>query len=153
ERGIGYRGVLYAGLMITAEGPKVLEYNVRFGDPECQALLLRLDSDLFELMWAATRSGGLSGQRLAWDPRAAACVVLAAGGYPGHYSTGRTIRGLSDLSGWQKGVVFHAGTAYKDEMLVTNGGRVLGVAALGEDVAAAVREAYWAVEQISWEGM
>ena len=153
ERGITYRGVLYAGLMLTSQGPKVLEFNVRFGDPECQALLMRLQSDLLELMWMASETGGLAGQRLTWDARAAACVVLAAGGYPGRYETGKEIRGLAQLRDWRDGVVFHAGTAYKDGRLVTNGGRVLGVTALGDDLAGAVCEAYRAVELIEWEGM
>jgi phosphoribosylamine--glycine ligase len=152
-RGIVYRGVLYAGLMITSEGPKVLEFNVRFGDPECQTLLLRLQSDLFEHMWAVTEGGGLAGQRLVWDPRAAVCVVLAAAGYPGNYETGKEIHGLERLRDWPNGVVFHAGTTERDGRVVTSGGRVLGVTALGEDIAAAVREAYQAVEQIRWDGM
>jgi phosphoribosylamine--glycine ligase len=152
ERKIVYRGVLYAGLMITREGPKVLEFNVRFGDPECQALMLRLRSDLFELMHAAA-TGRLQDVPLEWDRRAAACVVMAAEGYPGNYETGKVIRGLERLRGWEGGVVFHAGTKRRDGDVVTSGGRVLGVTALGDDVAAAVAEAYRAVAAIDWEGM
>jgi len=149
---IDYRGVLYAGLMITASGPKVLEFNARFGDPECQPLMLRLKSDLVEAMDACIE-GRLAECTLEWDERAAACVVLAAGGYPGAYEKGKIIRGLESLDGWQDGVVFHAGTARRDHTLVTNGGRVLGVTALGRTVRDAVQEAYWAVEQIHWDGV
>ena len=152
ERGIVYTGVLYAGLMITADGPKVLEFNVRFGDPECQALMIRLGDDLAELMDAVV-TGDLAGRTLRWDPRAAACVVLAAAGYPGTYERGATIRGLDRLRGWTDGMVFHSGTARRDGAVVTNGGRVLGVTALGRDVGAAVDEAYRAVAQINWDGM
>jgi phosphoribosylamine--glycine ligase len=152
ERKIVYTGVLYAGLMITADGPKVLEFNVRFGDPECQALLLRFGDDLAEVMDAAV-DGTLAGRPLRWDPRAAVCVVLAAGGYPGNYERGKVIRGLEHLRGWRDGMVFHAGTARRDGAVTTNGGRVLGVTALGADVTAAVDEAYRAVAQIEWDGM
>ncbi len=152
EAKIDYRGVLYAGLMMTATGPKVLEFNARFGDPECQALLIRLKSDIVELMEACI-DGTLDQCTVEWDERAAVCVVLAAGGYPGGYEKGKLILGLEHLHGWQSGVVFHAGTAQRDGDIVTNGGRVLGVTALGVSVHDAVREAYWAVEQISWDGM
>jgi phosphoribosylamine--glycine ligase len=152
ESEIEYRGVLYAGLMVTASGPKVLEFNARFGDPECQPLMLRLKSDVVQLMEACI-DGRLAEVDTEWDDRAAACVVLAAAGYPGHYEKGETIHGLDALRGWQNGVVFHAGTARRDHALVTNGGRVLGVTALGKTVREAVNEAYWAVGQIHWEGM
>jgi phosphoribosylamine---glycine ligase len=152
EAKIDYRGVLYAGLMITESGPKVLEFNARFGDPECQALMLRLKSDLVPLMEACV-DGRLAAADAVWDERAAACVVLAAAGYPGNYEKGKAIRGLEALRGWQNGVVFHAGTAGRDAAIVTNGGRVLGVTALGATVRDAVNEAYWAVEQIHWEGI
>jgi phosphoribosylamine--glycine ligase len=151
-RGIHYRGVLYAGLMITPQGPKVLEFNVRFGDPECQAILARFRGDLFEVM-QATVDGRLGEVSPQWDERAAACVVLAAEGYPGAYEKGRVIRGLENLADWPRGFVFHAGTALRDAGVVTSGGRVLGVTALGDDVGDAVAEAYRAVSQISWEGM
>ncbi len=152
ERKIVYTGVLYAGLMITADGPKVLEFNVRFGDPECQALLLRFSGDLAALMDAAV-SGGLAGHTLQWDPRAAVCVVLAADGYPGNYERGKVIRGLDALRGWRDGMVFHAGTARCDGAVVTSGGRVLGVTALGTDVTAAVDAVYAAAAHIAWDGM
>jgi len=152
ERKIVYTGVLYAGLMITADGPKVLEFNVRFGDPECQALMMRFDGDLAALM-SATVDGRLDAQTLRWDPRAAVCVVLAAEGYPGNYERGKPIRGLDALRGWRDGMVFHAGTARRDGAVLTNGGRVLGVTALGADVTAAVAEAYRGVAEISWDGM
>jgi phosphoribosylamine--glycine ligase len=152
ERRIVYTGVLYAGLMITADGPKVLEFNCRFGDPECQALLMRFTGDLAAVMEAAA-DGRLAGTQLSWDDRASVCVVLAAEGYPGNYERGRPISGLEALRDWRDGMVFHAGTARRDGQVVTNGGRVLGVTALGSDVSAAVAEAYRAVEHISWEGM
>jgi phosphoribosylamine--glycine ligase len=153
QQGIVYRGVLYAGLMMTAAGPKVLEFNVRFGDPECQVVLMRLRSDLLELMWAASADGGLAGYDLQWDPRPAACVVLAAGGYPGSYESGKEIRGLETLRDWNDGVVFHAGTTTKDGRIVTNGGRVLVVTALGSDLGRAVQECYRGVAAIEWQGM
>jgi phosphoribosylamine--glycine ligase len=152
ERKIVYTGVLYAGLMITADGPKVLEFNCRFGDPECQALLMRFTGDLATVMEAAA-DGKLAEQTLSWDARAAVCVVLAAGGYPGNYERGKVIGGLESVREWKDGMVFHAGTARRDGAVVTNGGRVLGVTALGADVTAAVAEAYRAVAKISWDDM
>ena len=149
---IDYRGVLYAGLMMTNAGPKILEYNARFGDPECQALLVRLKSDLVDLLEACI-DGTLAEKDIEWDDRAAACVVLAAAGYPGNYERGKVIRGLDGLKGWENGMVFHAGTARRDHDFVTNGGRVLGVTGLGATVRDAVGEAYRAVEQIHWEGV
>jgi len=149
---LDYRGVLYAGLMITAAGPRVLEFNARFGDPECQPLMLRLKSDLVQLMEACVE-GRLAEVAIEWDARAAACVVLAAAGYPGNYDKGKVIRGLEDLRDWKDGVVFHAGTARRDDAVVTNGGRVLGVTALGTTLTDAVTEAYRAVEQIHWDGV
>jgi len=149
---IDYRGVLYAGLMMTNAGPKILEYNARFGDPECQALLVRLKSDLVGLLEACI-DGTLAEKDIEWDDRAAACVVLAAAGYPGNYERGKVIRGLDGLKGWENGMVFHAGTARRDHDIVTNGGRVLGVTGLGATVRDAVGEAYRAVEQIHWEGV
>jgi len=153
RQGIRYTGVLYAGLMIAADGrAKVLEFNVRFGDPEAQVLLARLRSDLCELIERAC-DGRLAGATVEWDPRAAVCVVLAAGGYPGAVERGRPIEGLDALRGWGDGMVFHAGTRRADGRLVTDGGRVLGVTALGDTVDRAVGEAYAAVDQIRWEGM
>ena len=152
ERRIVYTGVLYAGIMVTADGPKVLEFNCRFGDPECQALLLRFTGDLAAVM-AAASEGRLRDAPMSWDARAAVCVVLAAGGYPGNYERGKPISGLEALRDWRDGMVFHAGTLRRDGQVVTNGGRVLGVTALGADVTAAVAEAYRAVDRISWDGM
>lgn len=149
---IDFRGVLYVGLMLTDQGPKVLEFNVRFGDPECQALLVRLDSDLLDLLEACI-DGRLSEVQPRWEEHAAACVVLAARGYPGAYERGHVIRGLDALQAMPEVVVFHAGTARRGNDFVTNGGRVLGVTARGPDVAEAVRRAYAAVNRIHFEGM
>ncbi len=147
-----YRGVLFAGLMLTAEGPKVLEYNVRHGDPECQTLMVRLAADLLPLCRAVAEGQGLP-ETVAWRPEAVVCVVLASAGYPGSYPTGRPITGL-EAAGARPGVtVFHAGTARREGRLVTAGGRVLGVAALGADIPAAIRAAYEAVGDIHFEGM
>lgn len=152
EAKIDYRGVLYAGIMVTDSGPKVLEFNARFGDPECQPLMLRLKGDLVHMMDACV-DRRLAEVQAEWDERAAACVVLAAAGYPGNYEKGKVIHGLEALRGWPNGIVFHAGTAQRDAAIVTNGGRVLGVTALGATVRDAVNEAYWAVEQIHWDGI
>jgi phosphoribosylamine--glycine ligase len=148
RRGAPFHGVLYAGLMMTSDGPKVLEYNVRFGDPETQAVLPRLRSDLLELLTRATRPGGLEGVSLDWDDRWAVTLVLASGGYPESSSSGDVITGAD-----QDGVeVTHAGTALRDGELVTAGGRVLNVTALGADPAAARDAAYAAADQIQFEG-
>jgi phosphoribosylamine--glycine ligase len=152
RQGIRYRGVLYAGLMVHEGKAKVLEFNVRFGDPECQVLMARLRSDLVDLMERSI-DGTLADVAVAWDPRAAACVVLAAEGYPGAVEKGRPIAGLETLRDWRDGVVFHAGTAARDGQVVTDGGRVLGVTALGDTIEAAVGEAYRGVARISWPGM
>ena len=149
--GIHYRGVLYAGLMLTAAGPKVLEFNCRFGDPEAQVLLMRLQSDLLDLLEAAV-DGRLEQADVRWDPRPALCVVMASGGYPGSYKSGLPITGLPDDAGRDDLTVFHAGTARRDGQLVTAGGRVLGVTALGDTLADARRRAYDAVERIGFEG-
>ncbi len=149
---IDYRGVLYAGIMVTPNGPKVLEFNARFGDPECQPLMLRLKSDIVDLMDACI-DRRLHEVQIEWDERAAACVVLAAGGYPGDYEKGTPIHGLDRLHDWKGGVVFHAGTARRNGSVVTNGGRVLGVTALGDTIADAVAEAYRATRLIEWDGM
>jgi phosphoribosylamine---glycine ligase len=148
-----FKGVLYAGLMITPQqGPKVLEYNVRFGDPECQPLLMRLQTDLVELI-EATIDGKLDEiQPLRWDPRPAVCVVMASEGYPGHYEKGRPIRGLDEGGAIADVKVFHAGTKLVDGQVVTAGGRVLAVTALGNTIAAAKLQAYTAVKCIRWPG-
>lgn len=151
-RGIIYKGILYAGLMIQHDQAKVVEFNVRFGDPECQPLMLRLQSDLVEVMEAVLEDR-LTEVSLAWDSRPAVCVVLAAGGYPGSYETGTPIFGLDTLRDWQDGMIFHAGTAKSNDAVVTKGGRVLGVTAVGADIGQAIAEAYRAVGQISWAGM
>jgi phosphoribosylamine--glycine ligase len=147
-----FHGLLYAGLMITHQGPKVLEFNVRFGDPECQPLLMRLQSDLLEVL-NATVDGRLEEVGgLQWDPRPSVCVVMASEGYPNAYERGKPIRGLEDASRLQNVKVFHAGTASMDGQVVTNGGRVLAVTALGDSISAAKRQAYAAVKCIRWEG-
>lgn len=147
-----FRGVLYAGLMVTHQGPKVLEYNVRFGDPECQPLLMRLKSDLLDVL-EATVDGRLDEiEPLEWDPRPAVCVVMASEGYPGPYERGKPIRGLDEAAQLPNVKVFHAGTATVDGQVVTNGGRVLGVTALGSSISDAKRQAYSAVKCIRWQG-
>lgn len=151
-KGIRYRGVIYVGLMITKSGPKVLEFNARFGDPECQPIMMRLKSDLVPLL-EATIDGKLNQVQPEWYQDPAVCVVLSARGYPGPYDTGYEIRGLNELRHWDKGVVFHAGTAKENGRWLTSGGRVLGVTARGSDIGNAVTNVYSAVRQISWEGM
>ncbi len=147
-----FRGVLYAGLMMTHQGPQVLEYNVRFGDPECQPLLMRLKSDLVDLI-DATLDGRLDQlEGLQWDPRPAVCVVMASEGYPGSYERGKVIRGLEDAARLPDVKVFHAGTATLNGKVVNNGGRVLGVTALGASISEAKRQAYAAVKCIRWDG-
>lgn len=149
---IRYRGVIYVGLMITNDGPKVLEFNARFGDPECQPIMMRLKSDLIPLLQAAV-DGCLDEVRPEWHDNAAVCVVLTANGYPGTYDKNKEISGVENLTQWRHGFVFHAGTVKNDNRWLTAGGRVLGVTARGKTIAAAAKEAYWAVEQISWDGM
>jgi phosphoribosylamine--glycine ligase len=152
EKNIRYRGLIYVGLMITRDGPKVLEFNARFGDPECQPIMMRLKSDLVELMDAVI-DGRLNEAEAKWHDDPAVCVVLTAGGYPGAYDKGKEIHGLDKLAHWSDGLVFHAGTAKENTRWVTNGGRVLGVTARGKDINAAVEKAYEAVGEISWDGM
>jgi len=147
-----FHGLLYAGLMLTPQGPKVLEYNVRFGDPECQPLLFRLKSDLFELLMATVDGTLANFPALEWDPRTAVCVVMASEGYPGEYQKGQVIRGLDEAAQVADTKVFHAGTLRDESGIVTNGGRVLGVTALGESVANARLQAYKAVKCIRWPG-
>lgn len=147
KEGLPYVGFLYAGLMMTANGPQVLEFNCRFGDPETQPILMRLQSDLVSLLQAALR-GELKNQQAIWDPRPALCVVMAAGGYPGSYAEGDVITGLGTDTPLCK--VFHAGTKIADATPVTAGGRVLGVTALGQDLQDARRHAYDRVRAISF---
>jgi len=147
-----FRGILYAGLMLTPQGPKVLEYNVRFGDPECQPMLMRMQTDFIDVI-EATLDGRLAEiEPLQWDPRPSICVVMASQGYPGSYDKGHVIRGLEEAAGIEDVKVFHAGTKMADQQVVTNGGRVLGVTALGESVATAKLQAYRAVQCIRWDG-
>ncbi|HUA37655.1 MAG TPA: phosphoribosylamine--glycine ligase [Candidatus Sulfopaludibacter sp.] len=151
EEKIDFHGILYPGIMLTKSGPKVLEFNARFGDPETQVYLPRLGSDLVELLEASV-SGALGKIELKWKPAAAVCVVMAGGGYPGSYAKGKPIRGLDEAAKLPNTKVFHAGTAIKDGQVVTNGGRVLGVTALGKDLKAAQSAAYGAVNKICFEG-
>lgn len=151
EAGTPYRGVLYAGLMITASGPKLIEYNVRFGDPECQVIMARLESDLLPAL-LATAEGGLDKIVLTWKPGAAVTVVMAANGYPGSYDKGDVINGIDKADAMPDVQVFHAGTELRDAKIVANGGRVLNVTASGASVTEAVARAYAAVDVIDWPG-
>ena len=150
KRGHPFQGILYAGLMMTPDGPKVLEYNTRFGDPECQPLLMRLKGDLAEIMLACTR-GELKGKTMDLDPDTALCVVLAAKGYPGDYVKDIPISGLKEAEALGKVKVFQAGTTVKDGRLVSSGGRVLGVTAMAPDLASAQRLAYEAVAEVKMD--
>jgi len=152
QMGKPYVGVLYAGLMIKDGVPKVLEFNARFGDPETQPQMARLKSDLAELI-LATIEGRLEGVTLDWDPRPSVCVVMASGGYPASYEKGKVIEGLEDADAMEDVVVFHAGTKEVDGKIVTSGGRVLGVTALGDDIQSAIDRAYEAVSKIHWDGV
>jgi phosphoribosylamine--glycine ligase len=149
--GIDYRGILYPGVMLTKSGPKVLEFNARFGDPETQVYLTRLENDLLEVL-AASVSGTLGGITLKWKPQASVCVVMASVGYPGNYPKGRVITGLDAANALPDTKVFHAGTARAGDQIVTSGGRVLGVTALGRDLKTAQAAAYAAVGKIHFEG-
>ena len=149
--GIDYRGILYPGVILTKEGPKVLEFNARFGDPETQVYLTRLENDLVELLDASV-DGTLGKMELRWSTTASVCVVMASGGYPGTYPKGKVITGLDTAAKLPCAKVFHAGTAQKDGQIVTNGGRVLGVTAWAKDLASARTAAYAAVEKIQFEG-
>ena len=149
--GIDYRGILYPGVMLTKAGPKILEFNARFGDPETQVYLTRLENDLVEL-FSASVDGTLDKIELKWKPEASVCVVMASGGYPGNYEKGKPISGLADAAKLPGVKVFHAGTASKENQIVTSGGRVLGVTALGKDLKAAQAAAYAAVEKIHFPG-
>ncbi len=147
-----YKGVLYAGLMIQEGRPKVLEFNARFGDPETQPVLMRMKGDIVPILEACMK-GTLSQHKIEWDNRASVCVVMASKGYPGDYEKGKTIEGLKEVSQMESVFVFHAGTALKDGQIVTNGGRVLGVTGLGEDIPRAIERTYQAVKKISWDGV
>ncbi|MCX7599210.1 MAG: phosphoribosylamine--glycine ligase [Armatimonadetes bacterium] len=150
DEGIRYVGTLYAGVILTPKGPRVLEYNCRFGDPETQVVLPRLESDLLEILQAAV-GGRLQEVRPQWSDRRCVCVVMASGGYPEEYEKGKIITGIGDAEELEDVVVFHAGTAQRDGQLVTSGGRVLGVTALGNSFATARSRAYEAVSRISFE--
>ncbi len=147
-----FRGVLYAGLMLTPTGPKVLEYNVRFGDPECQPLLMRLKTDIVDLLEATVdqRLGELDPPE--WDPRPSICVVMASQGYPGEYEKGRPITGIDAADELEDVKVFHAGTRLEGDTVLTDGGRVLGVTAIGNTISAAKLQAYTAVQKVRWSG-
>ena len=155
KEGIDYKGCLYAGIMLTKEGPKTLEFNVRFGDPETQAILPRLKSDLLEVMLAASE-GKLSSVSklggLSWDNRPSVCVVMASGGYPGNYEKGKEILGLEEAAKMKDVVVFHAGTTKSKGKYFTEGGRVLGVTGLGNTLQEAKLKSYQAVEKIDFAG-
>jgi phosphoribosylamine--glycine ligase len=148
---IDFRGILYPGIMLTKSGPKVLEFNARFGDPEAQVYLTRLENDLVELLDASV-NGALDKIELKWKAAASVCVVMASGGYPGSYAKGKPILGLAEAARLPDVKVFHAGTAKSGDQIITNGGRVLGVTALGKDLKAAQAAAYAAVEKIHFDG-
>jgi phosphoribosylamine---glycine ligase len=150
--GCPYQGILYAGLMVKDGEVKTLEFNARFGDPECQPLLMRMKSDLVPLLLAVAE-GDLSGSSIEWHGQAAICVVMAAEGYPGDYPKGDAIAGIEVAEELEGVTVFHAGTSEKDGLVVTDGGRVLGVTALGDGVAAAIERAYQGVGKITWRGV
>jgi len=151
REGIDFKGILYPGIMLTKDGPKVLEFNARFGDPETQVYLARLENDLLEVLEASV-TGNLHRVRLTWKPEHAVCVVMASAGYPSAYEKGKVIHGLTEVARLPKTKVFHAGTAIKGPDVVTNGGRVLGVTALGRDLVEARKTAYAAVEVINFTG-
>jgi phosphoribosylamine--glycine ligase len=152
EEGRTYKGVLYAGLMIHEGHPKVLEFNARFGDPETQPVLMRMRGDIVPILEACMK-GTLSQNRIEWDNRPSVCVVMASKGYPGDYEKGKIIRGLEEVSKMEGAFVFHAGTTLKGDQVITNGGRVLGVTGLGEDIPRAIERTYQAVGKISWDGV
>jgi phosphoribosylamine--glycine ligase len=150
--GTPYVGVLYAGLMITDQGPRVLEFNCRFGDPEAQVILPLLQTDLLDVI-EACMDGRLTQVGVRWQDASAACIVLASGGYPDHYDKGKTVVGIEEAAGMDHVLVFHAGTRREGQLVVTSGGRVLGVAAVGPTLASTLHRAYTAVEHVSFEGM
>ncbi|HUU51216.1 MAG TPA: phosphoribosylamine--glycine ligase [Nitrospinota bacterium] len=152
SEGRTYKGVLYGGLMISNNQAKVLEFNVRFGDPEAQPILVRMKSDLVPVLEAAV-DGNLDKINIEWSDQASVCVVMSSKGYPGSYEKGKEIKGIEEASRLKDVVIFHAGTAYQNNQLVNNGGRVLGVTALGDDIEDAIQKAYEAVKMIEWEGV
>ncbi len=152
REGRPFKGCLYFGLMITPDGPKVIEYNARFGDPETQVVLPRLKTDFVDIVMAVVEER-LAELPIEWSDEACACVVMASGGYPGHYEKGIPIEGLDENGQVDGAVVYHAGTALRDGKFVTNGGRVLGVTATGETLPEALKKAYEAVGRIHWEGV
>jgi phosphoribosylamine---glycine ligase len=147
--GCPYKGVLYVGVMITKDGPKLVEYNARFGDPECQVLMLRMMSDIVPAL-IASADGQLKNFSLRWYDEAALTVIMATKGYPGDYGKGSVIEGLDEAARIEGVEIFHAGTALKDGRILANGGRVLNVCALGKNVTEAQRRAYEAVDRIRW---
>ena len=153
QEGITYRGVLYAGLMMTQNGPYVLEFNARMGDPETQPLLMRLESDIVPLLAETAQGGSIRDMELSWKEGPSVCVVMASGGYPGGYEKGKVIEGIGDAESIPGVKVFHAGTKLLDGRVVTSGGRVLSVTALGENLPQTIDKAYAAVSRISFEGV
>lgn len=151
NEGRPYKGVLYGGLMISDNRAKVLEFNVRFGDPEAQPILIRMKSDLIPVLEAVI-DGSLDKIDIEWSDQASVCVVMSSGGYPGDYEKGKEIKGIKEAGSLKDVVVFHSGTSYQDSRLVTSGGRVLGVTALGSGIEDAINRAYEAVEMIGWDG-
>jgi phosphoribosylamine---glycine ligase len=149
EEGVPYEGILYTGLMLTKEGPKVIEYNARFGDPETQVVLPLLETDLLEIV-TASLTGELENVEVKWKDKAAVCVIMSSGGYPGPYEKGEVISGLDQVV--HPTMIFHAGTAAKDGEIITNGGRVLGITAIGETLKEARELAYKSVEKVSFNG-
>ncbi|MBM4307502.1 MAG: phosphoribosylamine--glycine ligase [Deltaproteobacteria bacterium] len=152
DEGRPYKGIIYAGLMIHDGHPKVLEFNARFGDPETQPVLMRMKGDIIPILQACI-SGNLSRCRIEWENKASVCVVMASKGYPGAYEKGKVIKGFQETSRMEDIFVFHAGTTIADGKMVTNGGRVLGVTGLGENIPKAIERTYHAVEKIFWEGV
>jgi phosphoribosylamine--glycine ligase len=152
SEGIFYQGFLYIGLMLTASGPKVLEFNCRLGDPETQAIVARMDFDLAQVL-AEVAAGTLEPSRLKWKAGASACVVVASGGYPGRFVSGKTIEGLADAERVNGVKVFHAGTRREGDSTVTSGGRVLGVTAAGRSLEHALATVYEATDKIRFDGM
>ncbi len=152
QEGITYKGVIYAGIMVTKEGPKVLEFNARFGDPETQPILMRMQSDIVPI-FSAVVEGKLNDKMIEWSPRASVCVVLASGGYPGKYEKGISISGIDKVDQLENAYVFHAGTKSSDGNVLTSGGRVLGVTALGDNIKFAIENAYRAVNLINFKNM